>query len=509
MMILRKKIYKTLFVALLVGGIIFHKSATFMIQKFPDIFGINSYVFALGFVYLVMTVSVLEYFVMYRIKHVDTRLKESQKSEYAHCKKVLDTSSDDEIGHIASAVNDVMGSYEKKIKELKKSDEMYLSVTEDAPLLICRFLPDGTIVFANKPYAKLYGKENENIIGSNVFDLIDGVGGDSSSFKRKLEMIRPGEDRDTCFHNAPVSESEPEWAMWINRGFFDEYGRIVEYQSVGLDIYQQAATGLNSMMNDILSLVYFVSEDGRLDYASPTNEKILGHNPSEMIGKSIFDYIHEENQKDIQEQIDKRFTEEEKSTSIKELRIKNNRNQYTWVQAAIDSIVASNGAVSNVAINARDITDLKTAREKITNAFNSMRKIIERVDTLEFIIEKSPVITFVWKGDNPFAEYVSGNITLLGYEKRDFIEGTVKYEDIVHPGDKEIMIEHMKTDPQQDAEIETIRYRLLGKDGKYHFVKDKTFVVKGEDNKVTYYKGIELLPKEPSTSMQKNSEAQS
>ncbi|MEZ5336570.1 MAG: hypothetical protein R2741_15795 [Methanolobus sp.] len=55
---------------------------------------------------------------------------------------------------------------------------------------------------------------------------------------------------------------------------------------------------------------------------------------------------------------------------------------------------------------------------------------------LEAVYNSSPVISFIWKaeGDWP-VEYVSGNITQLGYSTAEFLSGKMVYGDIVHPDD--------------------------------------------------------------------------
>ncbi|MCY7866139.1 PAS domain S-box protein [Bacillus spizizenii] len=503
-MILRRKIYYALIVALSVGGVVFHKTAAYIVETFPDVYGVNSYIVMLGLVYLALTISVIEYFILYRLKHLEGRLGEAKEGNYVSKKKVLDTSKDDEIGNIAGAINDVLGNYEQKSKQAKKSDEMYTSIVDDVPLLVYRFLPDGTITFVNESYAKTHQKTREELVGQNIFELIDAAGGNSQSIKRNLNMLRPDKQSDSYFYDTPIvaEGGSPRWVMWINRGFFDEYGRASEFQSVGMDLYQQATDGLNNMMNDILSLVYFVNKDGRLKYASPTNEGILGFKPSDMVGKSIFDFIHDENREYLEGQLDRRFSNKEKQTDIQELRIKNDRNQYTLVRAAIDSIVASNGSVSNVAINARDITDLKQAGGNLADAYKGIKKMMERVNTLEFIIEKSPVITFVWKEGDSSIDYVSGNISLLGYEKEDFINGNITFDDIVHPEDRDDMFKRMDNELAIDTEFDPVEYRLLSKYDQSCLVRDTTFAVVSNDSEVTFYKGIELISKSSSVAAQ-------
>src|SRR5690606_9447586 len=126
-----------------------------------------------------------------------------------------------------------------------------------------------------------------------------------------------------------------------------------------------------------------------------------------------------------------------KETAIKELKIKNSNDQYTWIKAAIDSIVASNGSVSDIAINAKEIMELKDIEDKLNYTFNNVKKVLDRIDTLEFIIDKSPVITLVWK-DGKNLDYVSANIKQLGYEKKELLSGAIDFVELIRPDERKV-----------------------------------------------------------------------
>lgn len=169
----------------------------------PGDWGINLYVVALGVIYLILTISVLEYFVLYRIRHVDESLEEAKSSDYNHVKEVLDLQKNDEIGRISSTINDVMERFVDKTNQLKQTKDMYASVVNDAPLLVCRFLPNGTITFVNESYAEAYGKTKEEMIGANLFKIIEESGGKSDAVKRSVRSLRPSKKSNTSFNDLP------------------------------------------------------------------------------------------------------------------------------------------------------------------------------------------------------------------------------------------------------------------------------------------------------------------
>ena len=71
-----------------------------------------------------------------------------------------------------------------------------------------------------------------------------------------------------------------------------------------------------------------------------------------------------------------------------------------------------------------------------------LEKVLDRKEILENIIDHSPVIAFLWTADNTPeekwpVEYVSANVTQLGYTVEDFISGRLLYADIVYGEDLE------------------------------------------------------------------------
>jgi PAS domain S-box-containing protein len=117
---------------------------------------------------------------------------------------------------------------------LRESEARYRAVVESQTEMICRFVPESTLTFVNDAYCRFFGKSREELIGRSFLPLI------------------PEEDRaETVRHFAPVSADRPvvdhehrvtmpsgevRWMHWTNRGFFDDQGRLVEFQAVGHDI---------------------------------------------------------------------------------------------------------------------------------------------------------------------------------------------------------------------------------------------------------------------------------
>ena len=115
----------------------------------------------------------------------------------------------------------------------------------------------------------------------------------------------------------------------------------------------------------------------------------------------------------------------------------------------------------------------------------------EALKLQQVIIENSPAFLFRRKaGEDPRLVYVSPNISRLGYDADDFLNGKLKFKDIVHPEDDDRLGEEIRTFVEQDVEEYTQTYRILTKDGRVRWIEDKTSVVRDENGSKTHHQGI-------------------
>lgn len=133
----------------------------------------------------------------------------------------------------------VRNELEEKVKErtaeLCESEKRYRSVVEDQTELICRWRPDGTLIFVNEVYCRYFGKTREELIGKKFMPLIPKE--DQKIVKKIVGLISKKNPAATYEHRVIAPNGEIRWQQWTDRGIFDDStGRLAEFQSVGSDI---------------------------------------------------------------------------------------------------------------------------------------------------------------------------------------------------------------------------------------------------------------------------------
>jgi PAS domain S-box-containing protein len=117
---------------------------------------------------------------------------------------------------------------------LKQSEARYRAIVEEQTDLICRFLPDGTLTFANNAYCSFFNMAKEEVIGHSFKPIMQ-----NSKQRRSnqfVDDITPNNPVLTLEEQVIRPNGEDIWLQWTNRALFDDSGKMVEYQAVGREI---------------------------------------------------------------------------------------------------------------------------------------------------------------------------------------------------------------------------------------------------------------------------------
>jgi PAS domain S-box-containing protein len=175
---------------------------------------------------------------------------------------------------------------------LLESEERYRAVVEDQTEVISRFLIDGTITFVNDVHCRFFGKSREELVGRKW---------QPRAFPEDVPVIE-GELRKLSREN-PVVVIENRvyaglghlhWMQFVNRGFFDQEGHLVEVQSVGRDITDRRLAEQNlALLSFALNMVHeeaeLFDENASLLYVNEESCRALGYSREDLLGCKVAD----------------------------------------------------------------------------------------------------------------------------------------------------------------------------------------------------------------------------
>ncbi len=214
--------------------------------------------------------------------------------------QVTDQVIPDQDGNVLEVQSVGRDITQRKLAEtsLIESEARYRGLIEDSPALICRFRPDGKLVYVNETLCNHMELERSELLGSSFYDLM--VEERRHSTRAILEHPLPEMRRITVEGQAMTASGRVCWTRWTNRPIFDADGRLIEYQAVGIDITQSktaedALRASEARFRDLLENLQLVaillSLDGSVLYVNEFFTRLTGFPPEEILGRNWFETI--------------------------------------------------------------------------------------------------------------------------------------------------------------------------------------------------------------------------
>ena len=122
-------------------------------------------------------------------------------------------------------------------KALRTSEEVYRSLVESQIDLIARITPDGKFTYVNEVFCSFFDKTRESLVGSSWQPI--PVDDDVALIEEKLSTLSVDNPTVVIENRVRSGKGDIHWIQFINSGFFDENGNVVEIQSVGRDITER------------------------------------------------------------------------------------------------------------------------------------------------------------------------------------------------------------------------------------------------------------------------------
>jgi PAS domain S-box-containing protein len=202
----------------------------------------------------------------------------------------------EEFHRLAISANRMVRKRQKVEEDLRESEARYRAIVEDQSELICRFLPDSVIIFANGAFCRFFNVTCDELIGRSFLDKVHEA--DVDGLKKQIARLDRENPVCTVEHRFGKRDGKFEWLQWAHRAIFDCEGVLIEYQAVGRNIDEQkrAEEALHELarfqqlMIDTLPVpVYFKDDKGRYLGCNKAFESLWGKSRMEIIGETFFD----------------------------------------------------------------------------------------------------------------------------------------------------------------------------------------------------------------------------
>ncbi|MGB9929305.1 MAG: PAS domain-containing protein [Methanosarcina sp.] len=190
---------------------------------------------------------------------------------------------------------------------------------------------------------------------------------------------------------------------------------------------------LESLINSSPIVIFLCKSTGNWPLELITeNVRQFGYRVEDFISGKIqyLDIVHPDDRQRVTREIS-RCTGDNCKEFTQEYRIFTASGEIRWVEVKILIRRDEDGRISHYQGTLCDATQRKKAE-------TSMQKALKDKNELKNIIKSSPVYVFLCKPEEGWpVAFVSENIIKLEYTPEDFTSGKIKFEDLIHPEDRE------------------------------------------------------------------------
>ncbi|MEM7351443.1 MAG: ATP-binding protein [Acidobacteriota bacterium] len=147
----------------------------------------------------------------------------------------------------------------------------------------------------------------------------------------------------------------------IVQGALREWRHVVERRRAE-EALQASERHFRSLIENALDIITEVDEQGTMQYASPSIERVLGYAPNDRIGTNMFGLLHPDDREDVIRKVFQSF-DQPGTTQFFEARYRHKEGPIRILEAVCSVHREPGGGLRGV-INSRDVTDRKHAQEE-------------------------------------------------------------------------------------------------------------------------------------------------
>lgn len=335
----------------------------------------------------------------------------------------------------------------------------------------------GKIAYVNDVFLKLFDYSENEISGLFFKDLHP-----KDFFKFANEEFQKGGKSERNLKEVPcVRKNGDIFKCNVRDNTFEFEGKkfsIALFTEVKLDseLAKQFSAKVDKIklwMQQISTGVVYQNSDGVILTANKAAERILGLTLEQMQGRTSVDKrwhaIKDDGSPfDGEEHPAMQALATKQNVENMKMGVYNPRTfGYNWIKI---------NALLDYSENDKTPAGVYTFFEDISEDEQYLQNLLITND----LFAQGPVVIFKWSlGTDYPVEFVSSNVEeLLGYQPNEFYISAVKFRDIIHPEDMEIVErEVIKASESKQHFIKHSSYRLRKKDGTYITINDHTRIV--------------------------------
>lgn len=358
-------------------------------------------------------------------------------------------------------------------KNAEKTRAILSAIVESSAESIIGMDLNGNVLSWNNGAERTYGYKTREVLGKSG-SIIFPPGSDELSYI--LKTIGGGEKIDHYETKRITKAGEMIDISLTVSPIKDKSGDIIGSSAMARDITKDKAAEkalarseaqLSMITTNMADIICQASKDGQYIYVSPSVKTVLGLEPRELVGKSIFDRMHPDDQSRvtscIKDGLGKCIT---RSVQYRYMKAD---GSYVWLGTK-GTPISDEGVVTGFICNSRDITQQKNVEDALRESEEKYRTLIESAkDPISLYDENGIFLMANRSGAHSMGEEPAD---LLGRSLRDFFPPEVSKKQI------ELIRKVISTEEGLDLEM------FVPYSGKDQWFSTSLQPIYGHDNRV-------------------------
>jgi PAS domain S-box-containing protein len=298
---------------------------------------------------------------------------------------------------------------------------------------------DGVLEDVNPAALAMFGLTRDQFLGRTSYDPAWRVVSEDGSivpFERHPSMVALQTGKPVMNAVAGVYNPKRQGFTWMNINAIPQFrpGEDRPYQVFvtlhditerkrAEEALRRSENRYRTLVENIHDVVYSYSLDGQITYISPNVQTYFGYTPSEMIGHSLFEYVHPEDREAVLRDFQRTITTSEEFTTYCRLIQKDGR--VIHVEEIARKVVDGEGNIIGYFGVIRDITERKRAEEALRESEEKYRQLFESMGEA-FVLhemvydEEGTPVDYLILDINPAYE------TITGFKRDDVIGRSIR-----------------------------------------------------------------------------------
>ncbi len=318
---------------------------------------------------------------------------------------------------------------------LRDSEEKFRLLHDQAGEAIFTYDRDMKIMSVNRIGCEEIGYSEEELIGKSILELgilqPDEIEKAATNFQELMLSGKPVRAE----YKLTRRDGSPFYVNNTATPLYNEKGELIAISNIALDItkkreaeetLRRSEEHFRTLIEKAFDVITILDGTGVIRYESPSIKEVLGYEQDELVGKSIFDYLHPEDMQVTLEAFSNGLEIPGNSSNM-EVRFRHKDGSWRWFSGTGSNFL-NDPVIQGVLLNSRDVTESKQIDRILRESEGKYRATFESTGTAMFLVDKDAVISDA----NREMEKT------FGYSHEE-VAGRMRYMEFLMPEDVELV----------------------------------------------------------------------